>query len=262
MDRNSQQALHNICIVTTQRSGSTWLMQLLNSTGRVKAYGEVFLEWATVDDHPGDTKLLPPRFFADYARSSGRPRVSAYVEELEHSDERPVAFKIMYDQVRRRPAILLQPMFRHYLIVHLVRRNHLDTVMSRLLARQTRVWHSRSRIQQPVVSVPPSDLLAMLRRLEWQTRLAATALKMVPQRKIDLAYEDLAADPGREVNRILTAAGLAPSTLDAASDTWLKTNNRTAREVFGNYAEIEAALKETQFAWMLGEARLAASAAA
>jgi LPS sulfotransferase NodH len=246
----------NLCILTTQRSGSTWLMQLLNDTGKIRAYGEVFLEWARVKDHDGDPRLLPPSFFGDHVERTGSRRVAGYLDALEESDERPIAFKIMYDQVRRKPSILMAPVLRDYLIIHLTRKNLLDVVVSRLLARETRVYHSKTAVEQPVVTADPAAVMAMLARIDRQMRLAKVFLGGLPCRKLGLCYDDLVSSPAAAINHVLAAAGLPPVSRRAGEDNWIKTNSRRPREVFGNYESIAAVVSKSRFAWMLeGETR-------
>ncbi len=253
----------NICILTTQRSGSTWLMQLLNDTGKVRAFGEVFLEWARVENHPGDKRLLPPLFYGDFVKRHGSRSVSAFLDELESADERPIAFKIMYDQVKRNPAILLMPVLRGYTIVHLRRRNLLDVVISRLLARTTRVYHSATVLEQPKVRASAESVMAMLKRIDWQMRLAKAMLALLPIRKLDLAYEDLATRPATEVERLLAAIGLRITEFQQAGGNWIKTNRRRPEQVFADYDTIASRLQRSRFGWMLeGRSRNAAGRSA
>ncbi len=255
MDHKRSRQTRNICIVTTQRSGSTWLMQLLNGTGSIRAYGEIFLEWARVADHDGDAKLLPPEFFADYVARNGSKNVSAYLDSIERSDERPVAFKIMYDQIRRNPQILALPILRGYEIIHLTRKNFFHIVMSRLLARETKVYHSLTKIDASALQADPTAVMDMIKRIDWQTRLAQGLFFALPFNKMEVCYEDVAADPGLQVNRILEGAGLSPVPLAKGRSNWTKTNTRSAAEVFANYVEIEALLSKSRFAWMLEDER-------
>ncbi len=241
----------NILIVTTQRSGSTWLMQLLNGTGQVKTYGEVFLEWARVADHPGDKRLLPPMFFADYTTASGSGRVGGFLDLLEASEAGPIGFKVMYDQIKRKPSILLAPMFRNYAVIHLTRKNILDVVVSRLLAFKTNVYHSNTRVSDPVIDVSPETVMAMIGRVDKRMRLARSALALAPCTKIEVCYEDLVAAPDGEIARILQAAGLTPQPVSSAKGNWIKTNTRKPEEIFSNYPLIAREILNSKFAWML-----------
>jgi LPS sulfotransferase NodH len=245
--------IRNICILTTQRSGSTWLMQLLNNSGKVRAFGEVFLEWASIRDHDGDRKLLPPLFFKDFRDRTGSKRVGDYLRSLEDADTKPIAFKVMYDQVKRNPAILLTPLVRGYTIVHLTRHNLLDIVSSRLLARATRVYHSASHFEQPQITADAETVMAMLKRIDWQMRLATTMFSALPTAKIATAYEAIVADPEAEVARILAAAGIVRAERDvrSAPGNWIKTNNRTHEQIFVHYHDIASAISQSRFGWML-----------
>jgi LPS sulfotransferase NodH len=247
--------IRNICILTTQRSGSTWLMQLLNNTGYVRAFGEVFLEWASIKDHGGDRKLLPPLFFKDFQEHTGSRKVGAYLQLLEESEKGPIAFKVMYDQVRRNPAILITAIARGYTIVHLTRQNLLDIVTSRLLARATRVYHSASQIEQPQIIADADTVMAMLKRIDWQMRIATTLLKILPIAKTSISYESIVDQPEIEVRRLLNAAGIreAEPALRPASGNWVKTNTRTPDQIFVHYAGIASAISQSRFSWMLGE---------
>lgn len=251
MHKNLPTGQRNILIVTTQRSGSTWLMQLLNGTDQLKAYGEVFLEWARVADHPGDKRLLPPMFFADYVAAKGSKRIGGFLDLLEESSPGPISFKAMYDQIKRKPAILSAPVLRNYAVVHLTRKNILDVVVSRLLAFKTNVYHSNTKAPDPVIDVSPKIVIEMIDRVERRTRLARAALAMLPCRKIEVCYEDLVASPDAEIARILQTAGLVPQPVSSTKGNWVKTNTRKPEEIFSNYPGIARAILNSKFAWML-----------
>jgi LPS sulfotransferase NodH len=173
------------------------------------------------------------------------------LDEIEKSETRSLAFKIMYDQVRRNPSILWAPFRRDYVIVHLTRKNLLHVVMSRLLARETRVYHSKTKINQPVITADPAAVMSMLKRLEWQTKLARLAIRLLPCRKIEVCYEDLVAHPESEIDRMLRLADIPSPGHRTRQDFWTKTNVRAPSQVFGNYDIIAGTVSKSRYAWML-----------
>ena len=99
-------------VVTTQRSGSSWVVDLLDSHPSVACYAELFrVTDRTIADY-GASRV--PRFTvtldvdADPTARRLLPRRLSYLRRLvrEHDDARAVGFKLMYDQVPDHPGLV------------------------------------------------------------------------------------------------------------------------------------------------------------
>src|SRR5687768_11132775 len=124
-------------VLTSARSGSTWLMDLLNKRSGMEAHGELFL---------GRPRLSPaiagradfPRFIEVHGVTGPMrlPYVFSYLNTL-YRPPRTVGFKLMYGQLRKHPEILTYMMIRRLRVVHLIRRNHIDVIVSEEVAKLT-----------------------------------------------------------------------------------------------------------------------------
>ncbi len=130
-------------VLTSQRSGSAWLISILRKLENTSAYGELFLGRKRV---PGkmewDSDFAYPRFIETEASGLAiRPlSVFSYLDEL-YRQPGAVGFKLMYSQLRQYPEILAYLVRHHISVVHLVRQNHLDVVISGAVAARTGQTH-------------------------------------------------------------------------------------------------------------------------
>jgi LPS sulfotransferase NodH len=100
-------------ILTAPRTGSSWLVDLLNNHPQVAAHGELFVPEAREFENAYGSHDLP--YFDTYARNGGRPRSKlgllrkrvAYLNELNgRSEVDCVGFKVSYKQATLSPGVL------------------------------------------------------------------------------------------------------------------------------------------------------------
>ena len=152
-----------------------------------------------------------------------------------------------------------------YRIVHLVRRNHLDVVLSTELAKTQGLWHSvkerqedrrqedgrqKKRITQ--VALNPGRLISQLQWLEQKNRAMQKFVCCSGLPCVEIAYEDLLHTPAVfsklwSFLGIDTPAGIPQSTL-------AKIRQSSYADTIKNYVEVEKALVASEFAELLGVA--------
>ena len=146
-------------VLTTQRSGSGWLVDLLDDHPSIAAYEELFkVTETTVPRHgasavPTFEVMVGPRAFStsrglflkryEYLRGLARA----------HPEARAVGFKLMYDQTRDHPWLVSMLMLMRTRFVHLVRRNSLDAVLSFDIAHEHDRWHHYAGEEAPPLRV-------------------------------------------------------------------------------------------------------------
>src|SRR5439155_9377077 len=146
-------------VLSTQRSGSTWVVDMLSSHPRVVAYSELFMHGGEGTPSWGPVQDLP--YWQTYIREQRGGRLARPVQLWRYLgrafEERPgvdaVGFKLMYSQL----IIIAKPLMpalwlKRVRIVHLMRRNALDVVLSKEAGQARRgVLHAREG--QPVEAV-------------------------------------------------------------------------------------------------------------
>jgi hypothetical protein len=248
----------NFIVLSTQRSGSTWVVDMLNSHPRLLAYSELFMHggegtprwgppegdlpyWQTHVAETGANRLTRPYHLWRYLGRAfaQRPGIDA------------IGLKLMYSQLTRIARPLMPALWlKRVRIIHLIRRNALDVVLSKEAgsARQG-VLHARAG--QPVEAVrirlSTENLLARMTAHERQVAAARVRFKRVGLRYREVVYEDLVEDEQgfAELFRFLE---LEPQPV---SSSLQKVNPTAHEELIENYGEVREALEGTPFAGQL-----------
>lgn len=246
-------------MVMTARSGSTWLITLLNGQPGVAAYEELLMP------HPVDPRYAwlaadaPERLIARrHALPRARPlRLNSYLHEVEAHRRDAVAagFKINAVQFRATPELLPILALRGYRLVVLVRDNVFESSISQIMSAITGEAHSREAGVRAPVRVDPAEVVDRIRRrLRWIA--AIRGLRRVwPCASTEVTYEELVTDQMAALARILRAIGVdaAPVPIDSP----LKRRvDRPYDEVITNFAEVKKRLGEAGLAHHLPQGAL------
>jgi LPS sulfotransferase NodH len=240
-------------VLTDNRSGSTWVMSTLNSLPHVMAQGELFLRRARSEGRRWDSGFARPRYIQTKADGPGfRPfSVFSYLRDL-YAMPGSVGFKLMYAQLRSYPEILVYFIRNRIRVVHLVRRNHLDVLIS--YAVKAKIGQAHLLSGQSVTDEPKVELAtgSLVRRLEWlrtKQNIARKLLNWCGLPHMEIAYEDLLRDQAhfRLVWDFLSIQYVG----DMPEPTILKIRKGRHRDVISNYDEVKAALAGSKFAGLL-----------
>jgi len=247
-------------VLSTQRTGSTWLVEHLHAHPAIFMFAELFLnEGDGMPQFVGDGTLP---FFNTYAREremrsgwlSQRRVLREYLDEVYRPREgvRATGFKLMYSQVPRIFQLTLHLARRRVKIVHLVRRNLVDVFLSKKAREQRGFAHSKddAPVKQVRLAIDATELLAFADRItrehaSWRKELDRAGLE-----RCELAYEDFVADANR-LDDAVRFLGFEP-----APSTERETLQKLARtrhdEQIENYDEVARALEGTAYEDMLG----------
>ncbi|MBN1557186.1 MAG: sulfotransferase [Lentisphaerae bacterium] len=249
------------CVLSTPRSGSTWLTDLLNMQEGVRACSEVFLREASrakgsfFEERLGEHEA----FDEFYSRTGGRRPycVWRYLKHLEAGapECRAVGFKVMYNQLRRIPELWPIVTLRRYRIIHLVRRNVADTVLSREFRRRHLPEAHR---QRPVagglqVAPEPAYFAGEVARTDRYIRRMRAFTFWWPMPSLDIVYEDLCRDPGGQVRRALRFLGVPAGNVSLDSP-FTRVAAGTRKERLANYDAVAAALRQAGYGHFLDDA--------
>jgi len=238
------------CIITSQRSGSTWLKNLLDSHQEIRCFGEMFLNrplpnWPYPD--------LPP--FLEFRKNthSWRPLVTLrYLDELSQypGGFRAVGFKLMYNQLAVFPEIVRALLKRRFRIIHLVRNNPLDVVISRQRMQTTGIHHVNSRQTATPVRLNVSRLQAQLLVQESMVKAARVFIRSLPLTSCEITYESLLRDRDATLNGIANFLEVHNQAGSYHSEM-RKIATGTYRNRIANFDEVSAKLYGTRFARLL-----------
>lgn len=261
------EAYTKFVVLSSQRSGSTWVIDVLNKLDETSAYGELLLN----QKRDWDVGAVDyPRFAASaYARSARRPfSVFRYLDAL-YSKPGHVGFKLMYSHLRTYPEAIAYLRWRVLPVVHLVRRNALDIVVSSALKKMNRrphllkgqeivrstegtaqVHHRRPEAEDVVqVVLDPGRLPSQLRWLQRKVALARLWLRRSGQPYLEVAYEDLKGDKALfgDIQAFLKigSEGCLPHS------ELVQIRRGPHADVIRNYDEVKAALEHTPFAHLI-----------
>jgi LPS sulfotransferase NodH len=244
-------------VLSTQRSGSTWVVDMLTSHPRVVAYSELFMhggegtpKWSREQDLP---------YWQTYVRERGAGRIArpyALWQYLgEAFRERPgidaVGFKLMYSQLTRISKPLMPALWlKRARIIHLIRRNALDVVLSKEAgAARGGKLHAREghEVERVRVRLQTKDLLRRMTLHERAVEGARVRFKRVGLPYREVVYEDLAEDEGGFA-ALFEFLGVEPAPV---SSTLQKVNPTLHEDLIENYGEVREALEGTKFAGQL-----------
>jgi LPS sulfotransferase NodH len=240
-------------VLTTNRSGSTWVMSTLNSLPNVTAQGELFLPRNRSSEKRWDSEFSIPRYIE--AQSNGfalRPfSVFSYLDEL-YSTLGHVGFKLMYKQLGLYPELLIY-LIRHKIrVIHLVRKNHLDVLLSYAVKAnlgQAHLLEGQAAPDNMQITLDVDNLENQMRRLEIKQDLARKMLAWSKLANIEIVYEQLLRDPS-QFQRIWDFLDIKPGD-EMPRSPLIKIRKGSHREVIRNYEEVKEVLESSRFASLL-----------
>lgn len=236
-------------ILTTQRSGSTWLVDLLNQVPDLTVYGEMLTHkprnwFAGASEYPGFVKMKLGRF--------GRFFLFKYLNGLY---QRPgtVGFKLHYTHVKRYPEMLFYLFMKKIYVVHLIRKNPLDVVISTARVKQTGQGHlvkdgkenKQGRITDTRIFLDPNKILSQMKRHQCKIWLFRTVVSWLKLAFIEVFYEDISRDPSN-FHDLFTFLNINQDVHSLSSNTMKIVKGKPA-DVISNYPEIQKVLTGTPF---------------
>lgn len=242
----SEAAKTPFVILTSQRSGSTWLVSLLNQLKDTTAYGELFLPRKHVENWDAD--FAYPRFDEVKGQMVGiRPaRVFHYLDGV-YQHRGVVGFKLMYSQLYRYPELLIYFWTHRVRVVHLVRKNALDFVISQTLKRKIQKAHRLADdppLEDVQIELDPKTLIHRLQIRQRKSKRGQMILRLSGLRSIEIGYEDLQKDASvfQSLCRFLSI-----ETDVMPQSRFQKVRRKTQDQIIKNYSEVKQVLEGTRF---------------
>ncbi len=244
-------------IVATQRTGSTFLMNILRSHSKIVCYDEIFMH-----------NIKPVWGFKRIDENTHRMSVRHPVEYLEkiyfrnYSDNvKSVGFKLMYDQISHSNVKKILSTFgENDLIIHLKRKNKLRTYLSLKKADSTSVYHVLASYVPEVIKGNPvsinKDPIYISRNefMKFVTRVNRNEHlynKLIYNNNhIDMYYEDLESNHFGQVANVIERLGLQHEELISINQ---KMNDKPLSYALSNYNELKNEFKNTDYSCYFDE---------
>jgi LPS sulfotransferase NodH len=242
-------------LLSTQRSGSTWVTDMLNSHPSVTAYSELLLQGASGKPKWGGAKDVA--FWNGYyeEESKRRPEVARaellfeYLDlvYLPRNDCGAVGFKLMYGQFGFFSELRDYIKARQVSVIHLIRENLIDVLISRETAVMRDLFHSRDEEppKQTQISLEVRNIREQLESMSSDIERMRRTFHTLQLPYAEVFYERLTSDTSRFA-AILDFLGVAPAKRPLRSS--LKKLIRSShRDTVENFPAVENALRGTQF---------------
>jgi LPS sulfotransferase NodH len=232
-------------VLGRSRTGSNFLRGLLGSHPGVVVYGEILkndqsVEWGADGMDAGGRALELLR--EDTSRFLDEVVFRKYPLEIG-----AVGFKLFYYHAREnlaRPAWDYLKTHTEIRVLHIKRRNMLCTHLSRRRAELTDSWTNvnGAREKEEALALSYQDCLADFERTSaWETEFDAF---FGAHPKIDVIYEDLAADPPGQLDRIQQFLRLSKHPLQPGT---YKQSSLPLPKAISNYAELKERFQGTRW---------------
>ncbi len=238
-------------ILTTQRSGSTWLVDVLDKCKDTSVYGELFLpekmRWLA-----GSTDY--PQFFeAEEGMGGRRPfSIFTYLNNL-YQKQGAIGFKLMYSNLYKYPEILAYLLWHRIQAIHLIRKNSFNVHLSSERARARGQWHITSGEQPKPIQLylEPTDLLPHMRRLQRKTKTIQNLLRWSRLPHLEITYETLLENPA-QFKQIWDFLSLTPAN-NALQSSFSKIRQANYAAEISNYDEVKKILQDSEFAALIDQ---------
>lgn len=182
----------NFVILSYARSGSTWLVNTINNIPGVTCYDELFTLKAEMYQAGGQGF---PRYL-DWQKSQKRPFLWNYLNSIYQGKDNS-GFKLVFHQVKANPGLVPYAIAKRLAVIHLIRRNILDVVLSLLSAKKRGKFHYKENEKLPELQPFQVDVEFVVRRIKKNQQNIEDSkkmLKLLPLHSLEIAYEDLVAN--------------------------------------------------------------------
>jgi len=244
----------NFVVFTTNRSGSEWIISTLNNFQGVSAHGELFLPRPRILNEKWDADFAYTRFIeTKFKGLTFRPfSVFSYLNTL-YGMPGNVGFKLMYKQLGLYPEILAYFMRHRIRVLHLIRQNHLDVMVSYAVKAKIGRAHllvGQSAPDELRVELDAGNLVRQLAWLQKQQDMARKLLKLSRLPHLEITYEDVVRDQTRYFH--LMGDFLSINSREQLPKSPLtKIRKATHRDMISNYDQVKQILSSSKFAGLL-----------
>lgn len=237
----------------TGRCGSSVLGDMLNAHSKFHWAGEIFEAFMGIDASNASETNQRIRKTIDSSRDSTRSRIYGFATK--YLDQQHLSSECLNISIDDYVTRLDQLGFSHFIVLD--RTNYLRRAVSALVGKATGKWHSHDEPSRPTsVTVDlqsyltggqPRSLIQFFESTDDRRNELKRAL--TNRNSLQLTYEDdVEQDPMIGYRKICDFLDMAD---EGPAINLRRTNPFTFRQMIVNYAEVEAALHDTKYSWMI-----------
>lgn len=240
-------------VLTTQRTGSSWLIDLLSNHPEISAYGEIFINRIPNRENPWVKGLMPPISFYEFKQNNCE-RHFLVINYLRYLDKmvfgnKANGFKMMYNQLGRNTETILPLIFNNFRIIHLIRKNILDIIISRKHLHTKGMKHfvndeQKNKIR--TVSLNPDTIIQEIGNIERKVDFFRKLLFILPLRTLTVFYEDLVKEKETTLNKIFKFLNVNGNII-ISKTRFRKIHTIAKSDLIENFDAIQKILSATKY---------------
>jgi LPS sulfotransferase NodH len=241
-------------ILTSQRSGSTFMQGCLDAHPQVRCYGELLVGGNLVAPRVCHGYRLLTKGYRYLAARAWDP--VGIMDRYYAREEAPVVvFKAMYSHVDNQAVRKYLQKHTEIRVIHLRRDNLLKQYVSKVLlgAKRERRWQPHTTHRIPVVSARVSPERAIREMTKVRDYFLEFERLLSGHRKIEILYERMFHGPSLSREVWAAIGGLLEIEPAQVGSDLVKMNPNDLRPMVDNYDELADALAGTEFAKYLDE---------
>lgn len=230
-------------ILTTPRSGSSWLSSLLDDHPDLSVYGELFLEHAVPKEYEELRAKDPDKFFQFRVKNKIiRPGATyAYLDYVFEKEKRGSGFKLMAAPLIKHPEIILYCNKNDIKVIYLTRPSE-ERTLSYAVAEQRNHFH---KIKQNIDKKEKIEInLKRAQKIYFKQRILSKTLNVlvnaIKSPLLTISYSQLVQNTEKTVHDIHTFLGIKEHT---ASSEFEKLSETPYSDQIKNYDDVMKVFK-------------------
>ena len=231
-------------ILTTPRSGSSWLSSLLDDHPDLQVYGELFLKHAVPKEYEELRAKDPDKFFQFRAKNKVmRPGATyTYLDHVFEKEEGGSGFKLMAAPLIKHPEIILYCNKNDIKVIYLTRPAE-ERALSYAVAERRNYFH---KIKQDIDKEEKIELnLKRVQNIYFKQRILSKTLNIlvnaIRSPLLTISYSQLVQNAEKTVQDIYTFLGIKEH---AASSEFKKLSETPYSDQIKNYDDVMKVFKQ------------------
>ena len=232
-------------ILTTQRTGSTLLWKYLNGHPKIEGHGELFLpSHKSLDTYAMYKNQSYKRLFLHYI--SRKKNIEEYMNNLFDKKKQVecIGFKLMYSQLFSELENWI--INNHVSVIHLVRKNILKMIVSRITAKKRNLYHVNEGETIPTIRIKlnPKKLIKNIKRISYEVNIYRKIFHGLPY--IEITYENFVSNRekcSKDLSKFLGIDYIENLSIPSLT----KINPESIEKLIINYEEIVKVMRGTKY---------------